>query len=96
MFLLVCYDVETTTREGRRRLRRVAKLCESHGQRAQKSVFECKMEKSRFMTFENKLVREINPELDSLRIYILDDDSVKKIKNYGRSDLIDFEDPLIL
>ena len=31
MFILVCYDVETLT-EGRKRLRKVAKHCESYGQ----------------------------------------------------------------
>ena len=40
MLVIVCYDVCTETREGRRRLRRVAKVCESTGQRVQKSVFE--------------------------------------------------------
>lgn len=41
MLVLVCYDVSTETKQGRRRLRRVAKVCESTGQRVQKSVFEC-------------------------------------------------------
>ena len=40
MELLVTYDVNTTTPEGRRRLRKVAKLCEGYGLRVQKSVFE--------------------------------------------------------
>lgn len=96
MFVLVCYDVETTTRQGRGRLRRVAKLCESHGQRAQKSIFECKMEKSLYMEFENKLLSIIDTHSDSLRIYILDENSVKKIKNFGATKLIDFEDPIVL
>lgn len=40
MEFLVTYDADTTTAEGRRRLRRVAKTCESYGLRVQKSVFE--------------------------------------------------------
>ena len=43
MLVIVCYDVSTETREGRRRLRRVAKVCEGTGQRVQKSVFECQV-----------------------------------------------------
>ena len=31
MLVIVCYDVNTETREGRRRLRRVAKVCEGTG-----------------------------------------------------------------
>ncbi|MBK8397100.1 MAG: CRISPR-associated endonuclease Cas2 [Leptospiraceae bacterium] len=96
MFILVCYDVETLTREGKRRLRKVAKLCESYGQRVQHSIFECKMEKSLYLVFENKLVSIINIKTDSLRIYILDEDSIKKIKNFGIASIIDYEEPLIL
>src|ERR1035441_1914408 len=40
MDLILAYDVDTTTTEGQRRLRRIAKLCEGHGIRVQKSVFE--------------------------------------------------------
>ena len=39
MLVLVCYDVNTETKAGRRRLRRVARACEGIGQRVQKSVF---------------------------------------------------------
>jgi len=31
MYILICYDVATTTPEGRRRLRRVAHLCKDYG-----------------------------------------------------------------
>ena len=41
MMVLVSYDVSTRDDAGRRRLRRVARLCENHGQRVQNSVFEC-------------------------------------------------------
>lgn len=96
MFILVCYDVETLTKEGKRRLRKVAKHCESYGQRVQHSVFECKMEKATYLTFENKIVSIINQKTDSLRIYILDEDSIRKIKNFGVATIIDYEEPLIL
>ncbi len=41
MLVVVAYDVNTENEEGRRRLRRVARVCEDQGQRVQKSVFEC-------------------------------------------------------
>lgn len=69
MLVLVCYDVSTESKEGRRRLRRVAKVCESTGQRVQKSVFECQLELAQFETLERKLLAEINPEQDCLRLY---------------------------
>ena len=94
MFVLVCYDVETVSPAGRRRLRQMAKACESKGQRAQKSVFECKMEKSDYLLFEHKLLSIIDQNTDSLRIYFMDEDS--KIKNYGNEVIIDFEEPQII
>jgi CRISPR-associated protein Cas2 len=48
MLTLVCYDVNTETAAGRRRLRRVARVCESTGQRVQKSVFECQVNQAEF------------------------------------------------
>ncbi|MCB1144627.1 MAG: CRISPR-associated endonuclease Cas2 [Leptospiraceae bacterium] len=95
MFVLVCYDVETITKAGQRRLRKVAKTCESHGQRVQKSLFECKLEKSDYLLFENKLLKIIDLKTDSLRIYLLDQDNVEKIKNFGNANVIDFEDPIV-
>ena len=41
MYILVTYDVDTTSKEGARRLRCVAKACLNYGQRVQNSVFEC-------------------------------------------------------
>lgn len=69
MLLLVSYDVSTETSEGRRRLRRVAKVCLNYGQRVQKSVFECKVEPMQLEILKNDLLDIINEEEDSLRIY---------------------------
>mgnify|MGYP000278998853 FL=1 len=43
MYILITYDVDTTSKEGVRRLRCVAKACMDYGQRVQNSVFECKV-----------------------------------------------------
>ncbi|MFJ5279836.1 MULTISPECIES: CRISPR-associated endonuclease Cas2 [Streptomyces] len=40
MDLLLTFDSDTTSPAGQRRLRRVVRLCEGHGLRVQKSVFE--------------------------------------------------------
>ena len=44
MLVLITYDVNTETPEGRRRLRQVAKQCVNYGQRVQNSVFECELD----------------------------------------------------
>ena len=41
MLILITYDVNTTTKAGEKRLRKVAKECVNYGQRVQNSVFEC-------------------------------------------------------
>ena len=56
MLVIVCYDVNTETREGRRRLRRVAKVCEGTGQRVQKSVFECRIDLMQMEALEARLL----------------------------------------
>lgn len=40
MMVVVAYDVNTESPEGKRRLRNVAKTCMKYGQRVQNSVFE--------------------------------------------------------
>ena len=49
MFVLVTYDVNTETAEGRRRLRTVAKICKNYGTRVQNSVFECVVDSVQLM-----------------------------------------------
>ena len=41
MLVLITYDVNTETAEGKTRLRKVAKQCVNYGRRVQNSVFEC-------------------------------------------------------
>lgn len=96
MLVIVCYDVNTETREGRRRLRRVAKLCESTGQRVQKSVFECQIGLAQLETLERKLLAEIDDQQDCLRIYRLPDTRGAEVHEYGQFKATDFDGPLVL
>jgi CRISPR-associated protein Cas2 len=92
----VCYDVNTETREGRRRLRRVAKVCESTGQRVQKSVFECQVSLMQMEELERRLLAEIDLTADCLRLYRLPDSRGCEIHEHGVFRAIDFNDPLVL
>ena len=71
MLVLVTYDVNTESLEGRRRLRHVAKMCMNLGQRVQKSVFECLVDPAQWAGLRQRLIDEINPDEDSLRFYFL-------------------------
>lgn len=96
MLVLVCYDVNTETREGRRRLRRVAKVCESTGQRVQKSVFECQIDLSQLEALERRLLAVIDDRQDCLRIYRLPDTRGAEVREFGRFKAVDFDGPLVL
>ncbi len=96
MLVLVCYDVNTETKEGRRRLRRVAKVCEATGQRVQKSVFECRVDLAQFEALERKLLDEVDPTQDCLRIYRLPETRGFEVKEHGTFKAVDFDGPLVL
>ncbi|MHB8369698.1 MAG: CRISPR-associated endonuclease Cas2 [Leptospirales bacterium] len=96
MLIIVTYDVSTETKEGRRRLRRVAKVCEGIGQRVQKSVFECRVDLMKYEQLERRLLAEINESEDSLRLYRLTEPYKLHVKEYGNFRAKDFEKPLIL
>jgi CRISPR-associated protein Cas2 len=95
MLVIVCYDVSTQTPEGRRRLRRVAKVCESTGQRVQKSVFECQVDQAKYEELQHRLLAEINPAEDNLRMYQLPGNHKPRVKEFGVFKATDFEGPLI-
>ena len=65
MLVLVTYDVNTETAAGRRRLRKVAKVCVNYGQRVQNSVFECILDAAQYTLFKAELTALIDPETDS-------------------------------
>ena len=96
MLIIVCYDVSTETSAGRRRLRRVAKVCESRGQRVQKSVFECQVDMAGFEDLQSRLLAEVNLAEDCLRLYRLPASRGAEVIEYGRFKATDFDDPLVV
>lgn len=95
MLIIVTYDVSTDTAAGRKRLRRVAKACESVGQRVQKSVFECTVNEMQFEQLERTLLAEIDETQDNLRFYRITEPVEMRVKQYGCFRSVDFEGPLI-
>ena len=71
MYILVTYDVNTSTSAGQSRLRKVAKCCLNHGQRVQNSVFECMLSEAQYVQFRAALTSLIDAQHDSIRIYRL-------------------------
>ena len=96
MNVLVTYDVQTTTAEGRRRLRRVARVCLDFGQRVQYSVFECSVGETELAKLRSRLLDEIDPAEDSLRLYRLVGNFGEVVESHGRDRRIDYDGPLVV
>jgi len=96
MMILITYDVSTTTPQGRKRLRLVAKQCVNYGQRVQNSVFECILEPAQFTMLKNKLESIIKEEEDSLRYYMLGSNWKKRIEHVGAKMTYDPEGVMIV
>ena len=95
MDVLVTYDVNTETNEGKRRLRKVAEVCLAYGQRVQKSVFECSLNEMQLEKLKHRLLQCISEQEDSLRIYRLSQPRERYLWTYGLQYEIDFGSPLI-
>lgn len=83
MLVLITYDVNTETPEGRRRLRQVAKQCVNYGQRVQNSVFECELDAGQLKLVQHLLGGLINLDTDSLRFYNLGNKHQNKVFHIG-------------
>lgn len=96
MLVIVCYDVSTETRAGRKRLRQVARACEAVGQRVQQSVFECRASQMQLEELERRLLDIINDQEDCLRFYRLTEPVDLHIKEFGKFKAVDFDSPLVV
>ena len=96
MMVLITYDVNTETSDGKKRLRKVAKVCQNHGQRVQNSVFECLVDPAQFVVLRSKLESIISEEKDSLRYYYLGSNWHRRVEHIGAKASYDPEGLLLL
>jgi CRISPR-associated protein Cas2 len=95
VLVLVTYDVASGP-GGAKRLRRVARICEDHGQRVQFSVFECEVDPARWTAMRARLVAAIDPDMDSLRFYFLGREWRRRVEHEGAKSSEDPDDLLIV
>lgn len=96
MFILITYDVNTETKEGRRRLQKVAKECKDYGHRVQNSVFECVITEAQFVILRSRIESIIDKRTDSIRFYFLGKSWGRHVEHLGVETAIDFEETLII
>jgi CRISPR-associated protein Cas2 len=95
MMMIVSYDVSTTTSEGRRRLRQVAKACQNFGQRVQDSVFECVVDPEQWTRLRLRLLDIHNADEDSLRFYHMGNHWKQHVEHRGAKKPLELDGPLV-
>ena len=96
MLVVIAYDVSTESDEGKKRLRRVAKICEGVGQRVQNSVFECLVDAAQWTRLRDRLIKEAEIAEDSLRFYFLGDNWRRRVEHVGAKKSYDPQGPLVV
>lgn len=96
MLVVVAYDVSTESEGGKKRLRRVAKVCENVGQRVQNSVFECLVDAAQWTRLRARLIDEAQLSEDSLRFYFLGDNWRQRVEHVGVKAAYDPQGPLVV
>ena len=96
MFVLITYDVNITSPDGAKRLRKVSKACLDYGKRVQNSVFECVLTEAQFVTLKNRLKCLVDEEQDSVRFYLLGNNWKRRIETIGKNFGLDFTGELII
>lgn len=96
MLVLITYDVNTESAAGKKRLRKVARICVNYGQRVQNSVFECILDATQYVNVRHQLEQTIDPAVDSLRFYSLGNRYEKKVEHIGAKPSFDVTQPLIV
>lgn len=96
MYILITYDVDTTSKEGARRLRCVAKACMDYGQRVQNSVFECKVTDAQLCILKNAINNIIDIKKDSVRVYYLSRNEDRRVDVLGKETAYNVIDVMII
>ena len=96
MFVLITYDVNTSSMGGEKRLRKVAKICQDYGHRVQNSVFECYIPEDKLIFLRQMLETIIDKGQDSIRFYYLGNNYLHRVDHIGKQTAIDFTSELII
>jgi len=91
MKYLVAFDISNSKRRSE-----VVRCCLAHGFRVQKSVFETFMEQDQLCEFEERMLRLIDENRDSVRIYPLDKMADAHIRIVGNGKRIDEQKYMII
>lgn len=96
MYILITYDVDTTSITGQKRLRRVSKACLDYGQRVQNSVFECELTEVQLTLLKERIKGIIDTSMDSIRIYHLNRNDNRRVEVLGVETAFNVKEALVV
>lgn len=83
-FLVVSYDIPSNSRRTK-----IMKTLEGFGARVQYSVFECRLKPAEIEELRRKLKKLLSVKEDSIRIYFIGAEDVKRIERLGDARTVD-------
>ena len=96
MYVLVTYDVQTTSPAGKRRLRHLARACLDYGQRVQFSVFELKVDPAQWADLpRSAALRSSTPNRTAFGSTTWAPHWEGRVEHHGAKPGYDVEGPLI-
>ncbi len=94
MMVVVSYDI-SQDEHGKKRLAKVAKICQNYGQRVQNSIFECLVDPIELIRLKEQLDKTVNLKYDSLRYYYLGKNWKNRVEHFGAKEVFDPEGTII-
>ncbi len=91
MFFVVSYDIVDNKKRTK-----VANILEDYGTRVQYSVFECNLTKKLLDKMTDEMLKCINVDKDSLRIYEICEGCKPKIQVHGKGKVAEDEDVIVI
>ncbi len=87
-YLVIAYDTPNDKRRNK-----IVKVLKRFGERRQYSLFEARVTRDQLATLKRELVRHTDEAEDTLAIYFLPPDSLKRTFRIGHSALKPLEEP---
>lgn len=81
LHIVASYDISDP-----KRLAKVAKAMKDFGERVLKSIFECNLDRSRFLVMKIRIDENIDHIEDSVRYYILCEKCIKEVEHSGKGE----------
>jgi len=91
LHIVASYDISDP-----KRLAKVARAMKRYGERVLKSVFECNLDKFKFVEMKGEIDLIIEPVEDSVRYYVLCGKCLKEVEYSGKGELFQDDEEFLV